>query len=247
MLELIDVSKTYKSNNGQSIFAVENLGLEIYPNEFLCIVGRSGCGKTTTLRMIAGLELSSKGRIVLNGKKIRKPSPKRCVVFQKYTLFPWRTVVGNIAFGLETQKVNKKRRLEIAEKYIQLVGLEKYALAYPYELSGGMQQRVAFARALAVDPQILLMDEPFGALDAQTRNTLQDELIKIWQKHQKTIIFVTHSINEAVYIADRIVIMKSNPGRIQTILKNDLQRPRNKSSWEFRKYYKYVHELLEET
>ncbi len=245
MLCLQNVSKYYHNGNGEKIAAVDRLNFRVNPHDFICIVGRSGCGKTTTLRMIAGLEKATEGVITLNGQKINGPSPKRCVVFQKYTLFPWRTIIGNIAFGLEMQQVKKKERLRIAERYLDLVGLGAYAHAYPHELSGGMQQRVAVARALAVVPEVLLMDEPFGALDAQTRSSLQSELIKIWQKNRKTIIFVTHSINEAVLLADRVVIMKSNPGRIHRILENKLPRPRDIHDPDVRGLTREIHAELE--
>ena len=246
MLCLKNVSKYYRNGNAKKILAVDNLNFTIYPNEFVCIIGRSGCGKTTILRMIAGLEKISGGSIHLNEKKIIAPGPERCVVFQKYTLFPWRNILSNIAFGLEMQGLTKKQSNRIARQYLELVGLNGYAKSFPHELSGGMQQRVAVARALATDPDLLLMDEPFGALDAQTRTVLQNELIKIWQKDQKTVLFVTHSINEAICLADRIVIMKSHPGRIHKIINNKLTRPRDNNSKESRSLYLNIHKLLEE-
>ena len=245
ILTLDRVSKSYQGVNGARIRALQNANLSIATGEFVCLVGRSGCGKTTTLRLIAGLDKACSGEIRLNGRPIKGPSPRRCVVFQKYTLFPWRTVLSNIAFGLEHRGIPRRRRREIAARYLALVGLNVCARAYPYELSGGMQQRVAVARALAADPEILLMDEPFGALDAQTRNVLQDELVKIWREDRKTILFVTHSITEALYLADRIVVMQSAPGRIQSVLSNDLPRPRKKSSSEFRGLYEKMCNLLE--
>ncbi|MFH2058010.1 MAG: ABC transporter ATP-binding protein [Pseudomonadota bacterium] len=228
------------------MLAIDGLNITVYPNEFVCIIGRSGCGKTTTLRMIAGLERVSRGTIHLNEKKIIGPGPERCVVFQRYTLFPWRNVLSNITFGLEIQGLKKKARDKIARHYLELVDLNNYAESFPHELSGGMQQRVAVARALATDPELLLMDEPFGALDAQTRAVLQDELIKIWQKDQKTLLFVTHSIREAICLADRIIIMKSHPGRIHKIIDNKLTRPRDNNSQGARSLYLKIHKMLKE-
>ena len=245
MLRLDSVSKYYPNSNGGTKTAVDCLNLTINQNEFVCIVGRSGCGKTTLLRMIAGLEAVSIGAIYLNGKRITGPGPERCVVFQKYTLFPWRTVLNNVAFGLEMQGIKKKQRHAMATYFLDLVGLREYANAYPYELSGGMQQRVAVCRALAADPDVLLMDEPFGALDAQTRNSLQNELIKIWQQDRKTVLFVTHSIREAVYLADRIIIMHSGGGGIHEVIENTLSRPRDINSRESGSLYRRIHEVLE--
>jgi len=247
MLCFENVSKYYRNGNHQQKLAVDCLNFSVHPNEFLCIVGRSGCGKTTTLRMVAGLETVSTGSIHLNGKKITGPGPERCVVFQRYTLFPWRTVLHNIAFGLEMQGIKRKQRCLAARHYLELVGLDEYADAFPHELSGGMQQRVAVARALAADPEVLLMDEPFGALDAQTRNSLQNELIKIWQQNRKTVLFVTHSINEAVCLADRIIIMQNDTGKIHDIIENPLPRPRDVNHKDARLLYQEIHERLEGT
>ncbi|SHJ74035.1 NitT/TauT family transport system ATP-binding protein [Desulfatibacillum alkenivorans DSM 16219] len=245
MLELTNVAKMYSNINGEKIEAVGGLSLNIEENEMVCLVGRSGCGKTTTLRLIAGLESPSQGRISLRGKKVEGPAAERCVVFQRYTLFPWRSVLANVAFGLEMQGVSKKEREAAALKYLGLVGLEDQAKAYPPELSGGMQQRVAVARALAADPEVLLMDEPFGALDAQTRNVLQQELMRIWRADQKTIVFVTHDIQEAVLLADRVVVMQGPPGRIREIMDCNLPRPRDRNSAEFIGMCDRIHALLE--
>jgi NitT/TauT family transport system ATP-binding protein len=245
MLELKALSKTYTSANGLTAMAVKDLSLSIAPNEFICLVGRSGCGKTTTLRMIAGLEKATHGEILLNGRLVNGPSAQRSVVFQRYTLFPWRNVLDNVIFGLETQRIPKAKRKEIAHHYLSVVGLANQASAFPAEMSGGMQQRVAVARALAVNPKVLLMDEPFGALDAQTRTTLQSELTRIWETERKTIVFVTHDIQEAVLLADRIVVMQGPPGRIQAVIDCSLQRPRDKGSTMFLKQCEIVHTLLE--
>ncbi|ENN95810.1 ABC transporter releated protein [Methanocaldococcus villosus KIN24-T80] len=232
--------------DGKKITALDDINLEVYKNEFLTVVGPSGCGKTTLLRIIAGLDKPTKGRILLDGKEIKGPGADRGVVFQQYTLLPWRNVIDNIAFGLELRGVPKKERYEIARKFIKLMGLEGFEKAYPYQLSGGMQQRVAIARTLANDPEIVLMDEPFAALDAQTRAILQNELLKIWQKDKKTIFFITHSIDEAVYLSDRVVVLTARPGKIKDIIEIPLERPRDKTSVEFLEYKKKIFEILKE-
>lgn len=245
MLKMIDVTKIFKKADGEKVVALSNIDLDVQENEFVCIVGPSGCGKTTTLRLLAGLELPTKGKILVEGKPINGPSPERGIVFQEYTLFPWRTVLENVTFGLEMMGIEKRERRLRGMHYLQMVGLEDYARAYPYELSGGMQQRVAIIRALAVNPKVLLMDEPFGALDAQTREFLQTELIRIWATEQKTVLFVTHSINEAIFLADRVVVMKSRPGRIHEVIEINASRPRDKTSKSFRDYYIRIYHILE--
>lgn len=206
--------------------ALKDVDLTVRPGEFLTIVGPSGCGKSTLLDLIAGLALPTEGELFIDGKKITGPALDRGIVMQGYALFPWRTVRRNVEFGLEIKKVPKKDRQAISDRFLELVGLSGYADRYPYELSGGMKQRVAIARALAYDPEVLLMDEPFAAVDAQTRETLQDELLQIWERTGKTIIFVTHSIDEAVALADRVVVMSPNPGRVREIVNVTLPRPR---------------------
>ncbi len=245
MLEITNITKTFKKNNGEKVLAISNMDLDVDENEFVCIVGTSGCGKTTTLRLISGLESPTEGKIFLEGNEINGPGPERGVVFQEYTLFPWRSVLENVTFGLEVKNIDKRKRKQTAKKYLEMVGLADCADAYPYELSGGMQQRVAIIRALILNPKILLMDEPFGALDARTRVSLQNQLIRIWGNDQKTILFVTHSINEAIYLADRVVVMKSRPGRIHNIVEIDLARPRDKMDKSFRDYYTQIHKMLE--
>lgn len=245
MLELYGITKTYSCADGRRITALADLSLAIELNEMICLVGRSGCGKTTTLRLIAGLEKATRGRILLNGHPVNAPSAQRSVVFQRYTLFPWRTVLANVAFGLEIQGIPKKKRISIAHHYLSVVGLADRAYAFPAQLSGGMQQRVAVARALAANPEVLLMDEPFGALDAQTRTVLQQELIRIWKDDRKTIVFVTHDIQEAVLLADRVVVMQGPPGRIQAVLDCNLPRPRDRSAPAFLSFCEQVHSLLE--
>jgi NitT/TauT family transport system ATP-binding protein len=210
--------------------ALQDINLSIKENEFICFIGPSGCGKTTLLRIIAGLEEPTSGTISLGGVAIKGPGPERGMVFQEYSLFPWRTVLDNIAFGPELRGVPTTERQEKARQYLKMVGLERFETRYPHELSGGMKQRVAIARALVNDPKALLMDEPFGALDAQTRNVMQSELLRIWEEERKTVVFVTHSVDEAIYLADRIVIMSARPGRIKDTIEIDLPRPRNRTS-----------------
>jgi len=226
-LILRNVTRTFDAENG-SREALENINLEVKPSEFLCIVGPSGCGKTTLLRMIAGLDYPTSGEIILDGTPVQGPSPDRGMVFQEFSLFPWRTVLKNVEFGLRIQ--GKRDIKRTAERYIELVGLKGFEHSFPFQLSGGMKQRVAIARALATEPAILLMDEPFGSVDAQTRNVLQEELLEIWKRTKKTILFVTHSVDEAVYLADRVVVMSLRPGRILEVLSVDIERPRKRTS-----------------
>jgi len=230
-LEIRDVTKTFKTEEGE-LKALDRFNVGVKPSEFLCIIGPSGCGKSTLLRLIAGLDEPSSGAIILDGKELKGPSPDRGMVFQEYSLFPWRTVLKNVTFGLELQKMAKQERYRIAKEYIELVGLKGFENSYPYELSGGMKQRVAIARAIAPDPSILLMDEPFGSVDAQTRNALQEELLEIWQRTRKTIVFVTHSVDEAVYLADRVAVMTARPGTLIKCAGIDIPRPRKRTSVE---------------
>lgn len=225
-----NLSKVFPKGNGAVVEALKDVNLEIQDQEFACLVGPSGCGKTTLLRIIAGLETPTTGSVTIDGTVITGPDPKRGMVFQEYSLFPWRTVIDNIGFGLEMKGVPKAERQEIAGRYLEMVGLAEFRDAYPFELSGGMRQRVAIARALANDPDVLLMDEPFGALDAQTRNQMQKELLSLWDKTKKTIIFVTHSVDEAVYLADRIIVLSERPGTVQEIIEVPWPRPRDRTS-----------------
>jgi NitT/TauT family transport system ATP-binding protein len=229
LLEIKNVCKLFQVN-GQVMEALRDINLSIRDHEFVCFIGPSGCGKTTLLRIIAGLEDPSSGSVYLDGDLIKGPGPERGMVFQEYSLFPWRTVIDNIAFGLELKGVHKKERLERSNQYLNMVGLERFSERYPHELSGGMKQRVAIARALVNDPKALLMDEPFGALDAQTRNIMQSELLRIWVEERNTVVFVTHSVDEAIYLADRIVIMSARPGRIKDVIAIDIARPRIRTS-----------------
>jgi len=216
-----------------AIRALEGFDLEVLDGEFVCLLGPSGCGKTTVLRIIAGLELKSGGVVQVHGREICDAGSDRGMVFQEFALFPWRTVKSNIEFGLEIKSLAPERRGEISKRLIELVGLQGFESAHPNELSGGMKQRVGIARALANDPEVLLMDEPFGSLDAQTRNMMQKELLRIWSATGKTILFVTHSVDEAVFLADRIVVMTARPGRVREVIGVDVPRPRERTSREF--------------
>lgn len=245
MTLIIDhLSKQFVKNGKETVDSLLNINVEIRNGEFICILGPSGCGKTTLLRIIAGLESPTSGQVLIDGTVIDHPNPKLGMIFQDYSLYPWRTVNENIAFGLELRGVGKVERDKIAEEYLELAGLYGFGNSYPYELSGGMRQRVAVVRALAVDPVVLLMDEPFGALDAQTRNRLQHDLLEIWDKTKKTILFVTHSVDEAVFLADRIVVLTPRPGHVCEIIDVEHSRPRDRTSVEFAKVRRHVLDLI---
>ena len=224
------VEKIYEGRNGKTV-ALNGVTMDIYDNEFICVVGPSGCGKSTLLNIIAGLHEATSGEVLVDGVKVEGTGVERGVVFQQYALFPWLTVKDNVLFGLKLKKeLSKQQREEIAMKYIRMVGLEKFVNAYPKELSGGMKQRVAIARAYAVNPSILLMDEPFGALDAQTRTQLQSELLKTWEEEQKTCFFITHDVEEAILLATKVVVMSARPGRIKEVIDIDIPYPRNQET-----------------
>lgn len=243
-LVLKDVSKVF-TNDARSITALKDVNILADTSDFISIIGPTGCGKTTLLRMIAGLLPLSSGSISLDGKRIEKLNRSCTLVFQQFSLFPWFSVLGNVSFALEMKGIEKTERRSKSMELLKLVGLEDALKARPYELSGGMQQRVAIARALAYDPEILLMDEPFGSLDERTRNMLQDILLTIWYEKRKTVLFVTHSIDEAIYLADRIVIMASEPGRVIEEIPITLPRPRNRLSPEFTELHVKLRNLLE--
>ncbi len=243
-LEIHDLSRNFPVPGQEPIQALSGITLTVKDKEFLSILGPSGCGKTTLLRIIGGLDSASSGSITLNGASINRRSSRMAMIFQEYSLYPWRTVLENVTFGLEIQKMETRPARDVGMEYLNLVGLAEFAERYPYELSGGMRQRVAVARAMAIDPEILLMDEPFGALDAQTRNLLQMELLDIWHKTKKTIIFVTHSVDEAVYLADRLVVLTSRPGRVCEIIPIDLDRPRDRTSAKFALVRRKVLDLI---
>ncbi len=237
-IEIQDATKIYEKPGGfrsskESFTALDHISLQIEKGEFICLLGPSGCGKTTLMNSIAGFETLTEGSITIDGQKVKAPSEKYVTIFQNYGLLPWRTVEKNVELGLETLKVPKQERKQIAMKYLQLVGLENFAKRHPAQLSGGQQQRVAIARGLAVDPEILFMDEPFGALDAITRYKLQDYLLHITKSQNKTVIFVTHDIDEAVFLADKIVVMSPNPGRIKAVIPIGLGSHRDRTGGDF--------------
>ncbi|MGD0025821.1 MAG: ABC transporter ATP-binding protein [Xanthobacteraceae bacterium] len=212
------VHHTYRPPRGRRVLALSEVSLEVRPREFLALLGPSGCGKSTLLYLVGGFLPIEAGRILVEGKPVTAPGPDRGIVFQHFALFPWKTVRGNILYGLERQRLPRTERQRRAQTFIDLVGLNGFEESYPSQLSGGMKQRTAIARTLAVDPSILLMDEPFGALDAQTRSLMQTELLGIWQRTPKTVIFVTHDVQEAAYLADRVAVMSARPGRIKAIV-----------------------------
>ena len=222
-----DVSLTYSSLAG-SVTALQDIDVKVEPGEFVSVIGPSGCGKTTLMNVIAGFLEATRGRVLIDDEVVKGPGPDRCVVFQQYAVFPWLTVRENIEFGLKLQANHKppEERRAITDYFIDLVGLSEFTAALPKELSGGMKQRVAIARAYAVNPQVLLMDEPFGALDAQTRQFMQESLLDIWQKEKKTVIFITHSVEEAIFLSSRIVVMSTRPGRIREVVPVDIPYPR---------------------
>jgi len=228
-VEVQQVRKVFDSRNGE-VIALNGIDLEIEENEFVTVVGPSGCGKSTLLNIIAGLEKPTSGIVTCDGDEITGTGTERGVVFQQYALFPWLTVKGNVEFGLKLQGIKGKEAEEIARKYIKLVDLEDFIHHYPKELSGGMKQRVAIARAYAANPSVLLMDEPFGALDAQTRTQLQEELLHTWDEEQKTCFFITHDVEEAILLGQKVVIMSARPGRIKEIVDINIPYPRNQET-----------------
>jgi NitT/TauT family transport system ATP-binding protein len=244
ILEIKNLRKSFPKKK-EEMLAIADFDLDVEEGEFVCILGPSGCGKTTILRIIAGLESQTRGKILLNGKEISGPGSDRGMVFQEFALFPWRTVRRNIEFGLELKGIPPEERRERTQKFIELVGLNGFEDYHPYQLSGGMKQRVGIARALANEPAILLMDEPFGALDAQTRNLMQKELLRIWSETKKTVIFITHSVDEALFLADRIVVMTARPSSIGQIYEIKWPRPRDRASPEFAALRKQILAQLE--
>jgi NitT/TauT family transport system ATP-binding protein len=223
-LVLTNVEKTFQSRNG-TVQALHDINLTLADGEFLSVVGASGCGKSTLLRIVAGLELPTSGTLTLDNAPLQGPGRDRGMVFQQYTLYPWLSALANVEFGL--RHLPKKQRADVARRFLDVVGLTDFAGSYPLQLSGGMQQRVAIARALALRPSILLMDEPFGALDAQTRSLMQELLLSIWERDRLSVLFVTHDIDEAIFLADRICVMATKPGRIREMIDVPLPRPRD--------------------
>jgi NitT/TauT family transport system ATP-binding protein len=243
-INLRDVSKIFYTERGQEILAVTNITANIQAAEFVCLLGPSGSGKSTILRMLAGLETPTVGEIRVLGRPVAETVMETAMVLQDYSLLPWRNVLDNVAFGLELRKMPAKERLQVAHDMLRRVGLDAFAMAYPYELSGGMQQRTAIARALAIEPKVLYMDEPFGALDAFTRRQMQQELLSLWLKDRKTVLFVTHSVEEAVYLATRIVVMGTRPGRIMADMPVKMPYPRRSSDTEFGRLVEELTEML---
>ncbi len=226
VLQLRNLEKSFHAGDRhQTVF--QNVTLDVHRREFICIIGPSGCGKSTLIRIVAGLDDATSGQVLLDGKPVSGPGPDRGMVFQGYTLFPWRTVRENVMFGLQMRGKETAEALAEARQWLDMVGLSKFEHSYPHELSGGMKQRVAIARALANEPRILIMDEPFGALDALTRAKMQSYLLQIWKKIDVTILFITHDLDEACLMADRVLVMGTNPGRIVEMIENPIPRPRH--------------------
>lgn len=239
-----DVSKEYVAGDGRRVFALDKTSLDLVDGEFVCVVGHSGCGKTTLLNILAGFLEPTTGTILIDGKSSKDFRDRIGIVFQEYALFPWQTALENIEFGLEMHGMSKEERVRYATNFLKLVKLEDFAHVYPHQLSGGMRQRVAVARALAYEPALLLMDEPFGALDAQTRERLQVLTEEIWLKTKKTVFYVTHNLGEAVYLADKIVVMQPHPGRIMEIVEVNQARPRDPLSKDFTDVQRHITDLI---
>jgi len=244
-IRLKNVTKTFQ-DNGRQTLAIEDITLDIIEGKFTSIVGTSGCGKSTTLYMLAGFEKQSSGEILMDNKPVTAPAPDRGFVFQDYALFPWKTVLENVTFGLKLNGHDSEESRDIARDYLRMVKLSDFENAYPHTLSGGMKQRVSIARAIAYDPDVLLMDEPFGALDAQTRKHMQKELASILENFKKTVVFVTHSVIEAAYLSDYIVVMTARPGKIKAVIPVDLPKPRHYAQEDFVTVRRKVLSLLDE-
>ena len=245
MLQVQDISKTFAGERGRGdLEALRDVRFAVGDGEFVSIIGPSGCGKTTLLRILHGLEAATSGTVAVAGRRIDRPSPTSAMVFQQFNLFPWLTVAQNVAFGLEVAKVPAAETRERVARFVRLVGLDGFASHYPHELSGGMQQRVGIARALALDPQVLLLDEPFGALDAITREQLQREISDILARSTKTVVFITHNMDEAIFFSDRILVMGTRPGRIVEEVRVDLPRPREADAVRASRQYATMREHL---
>ncbi len=245
LIETKGLKKEFILEKGEKVTALEGADVQIFDKEFVCLLGPSGCGKSTWLRIAAGLEHATEGEVLYKGEPVSAPGKERGMVFQEYSLLPWRSVADNVTLGPEFGGLSHRERKEVAADYLSRVGLENFANAKPHELSGGMRQRAAIARALANDPDVLLMDEPFGALDAHTRVILQKELLKIWEQDRKTVVFVTHSVDEALYLADRVVVMTAHPGRVLEEIKIDFPRPRSRSASGYGEMTERIFGLLE--
>ena len=245
-ISILQVGVTFNADSDDPVEALQPMDLEIEPGEFIALVGPSGCGKSTLLNVLAGFIKPSTGKALVGNEVVVKPDIDHGVVFQDYALFPWLNVIDNVAFGLERQGIGKTERLRRAQENLDMVGLTDFSTKRVHELSGGMKQRVAIARVFATDPSIILMDEPFGALDALTRRFLQHQLLEIWQRNRKTVLFITHSVQEAIYLADRVVVMTARPGRIKLDMKIELEHPRDFTSDSFRAYEKTIYDQLDE-
>ncbi|PUU94494.1 MAG: NitT/TauT family transport system ATP-binding protein [Halanaerobium sp.] len=244
IIKLKGINKTFLSQNNSSIKALKNINLNIADNEFVCLIGPSGSGKSTLLRLMAGLVQPTKGKLEVMGRNIKKPIKEAAMVFQQYSLLPWRNIIENVAFGLEIRGVAKEKRYKIANNILKKFGLKGFNESYPYELSGGMKQRVAIAKAIAISPEIIYMDEPFGALDAFTRTKMQNSFKEYWVEDRKTIVFVTHSVEEAVFLGTRVIVMSARPGRIIGDYKIDLPYARDKWNSDFGQYVKKFTKLI---
>ena len=246
MIELCDISKSFVNIEG-TVEVISHINLNVKENEFVVLLGPGQCGKTTLVNLIAGLELPDSGSVVVDSKPVTAPGPDLGVVFQTTNLFPWLTVMGNVEYGLKVAGIHKSERQERAQHYIDLVGLDGFENSYPIQLSGGMQQRVGIARAYCIEPKVMLMDEPFSALDAQTRYQMQEELFRIWNTEKRTVIFVTNNIEEAVYLADRIVLLSNCPARISKEFTVNMPRPRNYTERRFLDLRKEISSVMEAT
>jgi NitT/TauT family transport system ATP-binding protein/sulfonate transport system ATP-binding protein len=244
VIDCKNIRKTFASGN-KTIKVIDNISFGAYENEFLVVFGPGQCGKTTLLTIIAGLEAPDEGQVLINGKKVAGPNPACGLVYQTIALFPWLTTMGNVEFGPRVRKENKKERRARAQKYIELVGLKGFEKSYPIQLSGGMRQRVGIARVYCNEPEVMLMDEPFGHLDAQTRYLMQEEVERIWKQERRTVVFVTNNIEEAVYLADRIIVLTKCPSVVKTEFKIDLSRPRDYTDTEFLKLRKEISNYID--
>ena len=247
VLEVRDLTRSFPTTGGSTCTALRQINFQTHRREFMCIIGPSGCGKSTLVRLLAGLDDPTSGEVLLDGKPVTGPGPERGMVFQGYTLFPWLTVTRNVMFGLRMGGMDETDAEKEALQWLSLVGLTRFKDAYPSQLSGGMKQRVAIARALAKNPRVLLMDEPFGALDAQTRAQMQEHLLEIWRNVDVTVLFITHDLDEAIHLSDRILVLKANPGEVQEVIEVPVPRPRSlgqSSSPEFRATRRRLEELI---
>lgn len=244
IIEIKNLHKRFVSENGQAVHALEDINIDIHKQDFICIIGPSGSGKSTLLRLMEGLIFPTRGSINVAGKPVTGPIPEASMVFQEYSLMPWKNIIDNVAFGLELRRVPKKERYETCRKILDRFGLIDFLHSYPHELSGGMKQRAAIARAIATSPLILFMDEPFGALDAYTRFQMQEDLIKFWLEEKRTVIFVTHSVEEAIFLGTKVILMSPRPGKIAKEYNIDLPYPRNRFNSDFEAYFTDIMENM---